>query len=440
MNTFAEFLHKFGSQPRELKIGQSFFNDTDEAFHTIRYDFLPASIDPNKTSAIDFGQNGKVTITVPNIGGSGTTESVYQGQKKSHQKECVLIINDETGDIILERLNQSIIVKKARLRQEDLTKKSISSNKTNPSGFPDHSSLSPYSSSSSTNGNGTTLSQKSNTLSDHVNIKKPLSQKNGQSNNLSMNSKLSPNLPNGNSYSNNKNSATLTRSNGTKSSISSPSMPLLKPSTNSAGKTTSMNDKLQSDWTLKLPDPPEVSKKTKLQQDNVNDKKQRGTINSSSTCLSELSSSSDSSDLDDDSQSDHLSDSDNEINRSSNSKKRPKQSEPTALSMPSLIPTSANNTSPDSFSITSHDSKKHLFALSDDSDSSSSSSSDDDDFDDKDDRNSEKSKSAYNSGQRTKGSKDAEEKMEPVQNRFPSMPKFSQLSQDLQLSESDSDD
>lgn len=91
-------------------------------------DFVPASVDPNKTSAVDFGQNGKVTVTMPNLEGSGTTESVYQGQRKPHQKECVLIIDNETGDMILEKLNTSMIVKKARLRQEDLTGKSLALN------------------------------------------------------------------------------------------------------------------------------------------------------------------------------------------------------------------------------------------------------------------------------------------------------------------------
>lgn len=79
-------------------------------------DFKPASIDPNRTASMDIGRNGKVTLALPNVEGAqgGQTESVYQGQIKPHQKECVLIFDHETGEITLERLAQSLIVKKTR--------------------------------------------------------------------------------------------------------------------------------------------------------------------------------------------------------------------------------------------------------------------------------------------------------------------------------------
>ncbi|XP_017487866.1 PREDICTED: ell-associated factor Eaf-like [Rhagoletis zephyria] len=89
-------------------------------------DFVPASVDPNKTSIVDFGSNGKVTVTMPNLEGSGTgRESVYQGMRKPHQKECVLIFNPDTGEFVLEKLNTSMIVKKARLRQDDSSGKPL---------------------------------------------------------------------------------------------------------------------------------------------------------------------------------------------------------------------------------------------------------------------------------------------------------------------------
>src|SRR5699024_7024858 len=81
---------------------------------------------------VDFGGNGKVTVTLPNLEGSGTgRESVYQGQRKPHQKECVLIFNHETGELVLEKLNTAMIVKKARLRQEDLAASKSSLNAIN---------------------------------------------------------------------------------------------------------------------------------------------------------------------------------------------------------------------------------------------------------------------------------------------------------------------
>lgn len=73
-----------------------------------------------------------MTVTMPNLEGSGTgRESVYQGMRKPHQKECVLIFNPETGELVLEKLNTSMIVKKARLRQEDMTGKSLNSHNNN---------------------------------------------------------------------------------------------------------------------------------------------------------------------------------------------------------------------------------------------------------------------------------------------------------------------
>lgn len=106
--------------------------NTNQFLLFVSDDFVPASVDPNKTSLVDFGGNGKVTVTMPNLEGSGTgRESVYQGMRKPHQKECVLIFNPETGELVLEKLNTSMIVKKARLRQEDMTGKSLNSHSNN---------------------------------------------------------------------------------------------------------------------------------------------------------------------------------------------------------------------------------------------------------------------------------------------------------------------
>ena len=83
-------------------------------FTSILDDFKPVSVDSSKTALLDVGQNNQVTITAPNAEGSGTSETVFKGSRKPHQKECVLIINHETGEITLEKLSQNIIVKKTR--------------------------------------------------------------------------------------------------------------------------------------------------------------------------------------------------------------------------------------------------------------------------------------------------------------------------------------
>ncbi|XP_067933006.1 dynein axonemal assembly factor 11-like [Watersipora subatra] len=97
-----------------LKIGKSFENGSKESFHTIRYDFKPASVDTNQESSVTVGDDGGVEVTVPHVQGSGTTHTVYKGNKRPLQKECVLIINHETGEIALEKLSYAILLKKTR--------------------------------------------------------------------------------------------------------------------------------------------------------------------------------------------------------------------------------------------------------------------------------------------------------------------------------------
>ncbi|CAG2110351.1 unnamed protein product, partial [Medioppia subpectinata] len=83
-------------------------------------DFKPASVDREKAAVMDVEGNHKVTVTAPNTEGSGTSETVFKGSRKAHQKECVLIIDHKTGEITLEKLHQNITVK--RTRQQNPTK------------------------------------------------------------------------------------------------------------------------------------------------------------------------------------------------------------------------------------------------------------------------------------------------------------------------------
>lgn len=120
-------------EPRELIIGESFrkplasssraaSSDSSKKgkngsiqFHTLRYDFKPASVDPSKMATMEFSQsNDKVKVTVPNVEASNQPETIFTGSKKPHLKECVLIIDHETGETTLERLTHSINVKKTR--------------------------------------------------------------------------------------------------------------------------------------------------------------------------------------------------------------------------------------------------------------------------------------------------------------------------------------
>lgn len=97
-----------------LKLGESFEKRPKSSFHTIRYDFKPASIDTSCEGELQVGKGDEVTITLPHISGSTPPMTVFKGNKRPYQKDCVLIINHDTGEFVLEKLSSSIQVKKTR--------------------------------------------------------------------------------------------------------------------------------------------------------------------------------------------------------------------------------------------------------------------------------------------------------------------------------------
>lgn len=99
----------------ELKFGESFDQKSKVAFHSMRYDFKPASVDTSKEAQVDVEEGHKVTVTLPNIEGSGIAHTVYKGNKRPTPKECVLIIDHEKGTFTLERLSNIIQLKKTRM-------------------------------------------------------------------------------------------------------------------------------------------------------------------------------------------------------------------------------------------------------------------------------------------------------------------------------------
>lgn len=98
-----------------LKLGESFQKRPRSAYHTIRYDFKPASIDTSCEGTLEVGKKDEVMITLPNVEGSTPPVTVFKGSKRLLQKECVLIVNRETGEFRLEKLSSNIPVKKTRL-------------------------------------------------------------------------------------------------------------------------------------------------------------------------------------------------------------------------------------------------------------------------------------------------------------------------------------
>lgn len=107
---------KLDSEVRELKLGSTFTNPNPRTvFHTLKYDFKPASVDVSKPATLEVGTNKQVTVTVPHLDGSGVPNTVFKGNQRDYtRKECVLIIDRVTGEITLEKLNSNVQVKKTR--------------------------------------------------------------------------------------------------------------------------------------------------------------------------------------------------------------------------------------------------------------------------------------------------------------------------------------
>lgn len=104
----------FDNQEHVLKLGETFERHPKSAFHTVRYDFKPASIDTACEGELEVGKGEQVSITLPNLEGSSAPVTVFKGSKRPYTKECILIVNHDTGEYRLEKLSNNITVKKTR--------------------------------------------------------------------------------------------------------------------------------------------------------------------------------------------------------------------------------------------------------------------------------------------------------------------------------------
>ncbi|KAF7646760.1 hypothetical protein LDENG_00182850 [Lucifuga dentata] len=104
----------FDNQEHILKLGETFEKSPKSAYHTVRYDFKPASVDTACEGELEVGKGEQVTITLPNLEGSSAPATVFKGSKRPYMKECILIVNHDTGEYRLEKLNSNIAVKKTR--------------------------------------------------------------------------------------------------------------------------------------------------------------------------------------------------------------------------------------------------------------------------------------------------------------------------------------
>ncbi|XP_051998858.1 ELL-associated factor 2 [Xyrauchen texanus] len=104
----------FDNQEHVLKLGETFEKQPKSAYHTVRYDFKPASIDTTCEGELEVGKGEQVTITLPNLEGSTAPVTVFKGSKRPYMKECILIVNHDTGEYRLEKLSSNLAVKKTR--------------------------------------------------------------------------------------------------------------------------------------------------------------------------------------------------------------------------------------------------------------------------------------------------------------------------------------
>ncbi|KFD69155.1 hypothetical protein M514_02966 [Trichuris suis] len=98
-------------------------------FHTIRYDFKPASVEECTESYVEFSENNEVTVTIPKVDEAGEVQdaTLYKGGKRLHQKEFLLLFNHDTKTFTLEKLTYNIQVKKTRGEIEGETLQTIRS-------------------------------------------------------------------------------------------------------------------------------------------------------------------------------------------------------------------------------------------------------------------------------------------------------------------------
>lgn len=110
-----------GSKPRILKVGKSFEKpqrDNRVEYNTIRYDFKPKQVDEEREGTLEVGENKSVAVSLPNVDGAGQTN--YKGHlSQGNPKECVLIIDHDTGEITIERVSKQILLKKTRPEKAD---------------------------------------------------------------------------------------------------------------------------------------------------------------------------------------------------------------------------------------------------------------------------------------------------------------------------------
>lgn len=108
----------------KLKLGTSFIKDSGQRYHTVRYDFKPASVEDCDECYVELGPKAEATVSIPKIDSSDNVKDVtlFKGSRKPNQKECLLIYDHDTGEFTLEELNYNVQVKQVRSGEEEREK------------------------------------------------------------------------------------------------------------------------------------------------------------------------------------------------------------------------------------------------------------------------------------------------------------------------------
>lgn len=92
----------------ELRLGNSFHSRgaPKTAFHTVRYDFKPASVDTTRPAELVVSEKNEVTVTVPHVQDDSNT--IYRGSKRICTKEFILVVDKDKKTFTLERIESTI--------------------------------------------------------------------------------------------------------------------------------------------------------------------------------------------------------------------------------------------------------------------------------------------------------------------------------------------
>lgn len=95
-----------------LQLGPSWDHLPTEVVHAVQYDFKPASVDPSQPGQMKIDDNNGVSVQLPHRDTDETSE--FKGHKKPVSKECFLVVNHRTKVVTLEKISNTIRLKRSR--------------------------------------------------------------------------------------------------------------------------------------------------------------------------------------------------------------------------------------------------------------------------------------------------------------------------------------